>query len=420
MTISKKLIQVYRSIAYSAFLFIVCLLLFVQNTSGQKNYVPGSLTFANGDTAKGYIDYRHWSKSPENITFKKTIDGAETTYSPMDLISFAVAGEKYYSAITQVDAGNVNNNSDNRELITKTDTIFLLTVIEGEKSLFCYRNNQAKEYFYIKTPSGFEILEYKTYMSDYQGYDAMRENKKYTGQLMSYLNDCESIPAQLQRLNYKYTELVKLFNSYNECKGIKPEVQAKKKKVVAEFGLLAGISMADLNFSGSQYPMFEHQEYKPSLNFSGGLFSNIILVKNKKLALENDLILSSYKLSDSYTNDETIQKTFSTDLKYNYLKLHTLVNFRIAVHNTAIRFNLGISNGFAISKRFDTVSETAFVTHEEKWGDRIYEQGFIAGTAIDYKNYSIVVRYESSNGMSDYSNLKSTVSRFYFLLGYTF
>ena len=88
--------------------------------------------------------------------------------------------------------------------------------------------------------------------------------------------------------------------------------------------------------------------------------------------------------------------------------------------------NGGISNGFAISEKNYKKIESKFYSTEKVVEEsalnetRKYEQGFILGTGIKFKNYSFEIRAENGNGMSVYNALNSKTKRYYFLLGYRF
>ena len=49
---------------------------------------------------------------------------------------------------------------------------------------------------------------------------------------------------------------------------------------------------------------------------------------------------------------------------------------------------------------------------------RYYEQGLMFGFGCEYKRWSGELRYETSNGISDYTSLKSPVHTEYILVGY--
>jgi hypothetical protein len=51
---------------------------------------------------------------------------------------------------------------------------------------------------------------------------------------------------------------------------------------------------------------------------------------------------------------------------------------------------------------------------------RKHEEGFILGSGIRFKKCSFESRFEKTNGLSEYSGLRSGMNRLYFLLGYRF
>ena len=70
------------------------------------------------------------------------------------------------------------------------DTVFLQTLYRGEKSLFHFKDENAKPHFYIMD-NGYQHLVYKEYIISVYRFDnfekRIAENLKYKGQLTLYL-----------------------------------------------------------------------------------------------------------------------------------------------------------------------------------------------------------------------------------------
>jgi hypothetical protein len=111
---------------------------------------------------------------------------------------------------------------------------------------------------------------------------------------------------------------------------------------------------------------------------------------------------------------------------FGYLKLNNLFRYSQPFHGNALFINAGISNGYVISEtnhlRKSTIGLTSTIVEEQKALEytRKHEQGILLGLGGAVKRYSLELRYEVSNGVSDYSNYKSSVKRYFILLGYRF
>jgi len=83
------------------------------------------------------------------------------------------------------------------------DTVFLQTMIQGIKSLYHYKDSDGKDNLYIKQNECFDLLVYKKYLKIYEGASVVLENKKYTGQLTVYLQDCQQILSKIYSTAYQ-------------------------------------------------------------------------------------------------------------------------------------------------------------------------------------------------------------------------
>jgi len=233
-------------------LTVIGILLF-QTSFCQKNFMPGYIIRLNGDTIKGYINC-HWGENPRKIFFKKTLNENDIIYTPLAIKEFYVSGEKYKSAIISTEVSPVIQDivspqniafdklQYNSEFIIEKDTAFIQVFIQGNKSLYYYRNRLGKEQFYIKqdTSKYYELLAYKKYLEGNVAKNAglvvnsmdanksddkslnptqktIMEKDKYLEQLSLYLKDCPAIQPKIQKVKYTQSSLVKLFHSYYLC-----------------------------------------------------------------------------------------------------------------------------------------------------------------------------------------------------------
>lgn len=402
-----------------------------QPAFSQENFNEGYIVKQNGDTVLGFIDYRNWDKNPEKIRFKSNVDENAIFYNPTEIIEFGVKDEIYVGAIVNAEVSSLRSDKlgDNPELNIRVDTVFLQTIFRGHRSLFYYKNAEGRDNFYIMEGTEFELLIYKKYDVERDGREGIAENKKYLNQLALYLNDCVSIQTKVNKTGYKSTDLVKLFQYYYSCSASDDFFHKKLDKAYIETGLLAGVSLTSLNFSSSGFPYLAEAEFDQSINFTTGLYLDIILPKNQgKWSVNNEIFYTSYNVTGTYveSKSDNFYETSISEIGYSYLKINNMLRFKYPLGNMFLFANAGIANGFAIAETNYkestlTVSSTETVTEGVAMDETSkYEQSFLLGTGARYNKFSFEFRYENGNGMSAYKNLNSSARRFYFLFGFRF
>lgn len=240
----------------------------MSNSFSQENYLNGYIIQLNGDTLKGFVDYRNWKINPDKINFKEDLNGVKTNYAAIDIKAFGVEGEKYVSAIaeTEISPSSLNNITPDQALNIIIDTSFLQTIIEGEKSLYYKVNRFGNDQFYVKIDNKYELLTFKRYLVKKDGKDIAAENKKYIGQLSFYLNSCSELQSKLKDTEYSTKSLKELFFMYYSCTGSEIEFVKEKEKVKVEFGFLAGLSLTTLKFESEEFDYLVNADYPYSAN----------------------------------------------------------------------------------------------------------------------------------------------------------
>lgn len=397
----------------------------------QENYIPGYVIRNNSDTLFGLVDYRDWANNPDKISFKTSIENNTVSFTPTDIIEFRVGAEIYVSGIINTEVSQVQTSKldDDDQLNIKVDTTFLQTLFRGEKNLFYYKNSTGRENFYIQQDKGFELLIYKRYLIHQDGRHRSAENITYLGQLSLYLSDCKTINSRLTNTLYKQNSLIKLFQYYYKCSSSDISFQKDVDKVRVEKGIMAGVSLTSLKFRSESLEYLAEANYSLSINFSTGLYLDLILPRNHgKWSINNEILLSTYKVKGRYEDyqHENFYSTTTTEIGYSYLKINNLGRYKYPIGRLFLFLNAGISNGFAFNETNYKRKESKFysterVVEELALNDtRKLEHGIILGTGIKYNRLSMELRFEIGNGMTQLHDLNAITKRFYFLLGYRF
>lgn len=413
---------------FTAFTFLT----FIGSTTfSQEKFVSGYVVDQLGDTLRGYIDYRNWGINPEKVLFKVDLNSDSKVFTPADIREFSVNGEIYFAATVDVETTPTGTDDlkFDAELKIEKQTVFLQTLVNGDKSLFFLKTDKGRENFYIKENGMFTLLIYKRYLKNQQGTSVAIENKRFLGQLTYYLKDCAEIESKIKKTEYTITGLMRLFSAYGKCTSSNISFEKKEDKFGFELLAIAGCSFTNLSFSGKDFAYLEFAGYEQSTNVSLGASFNIILPRNNgKWSIYNELLFSSFSVDGFYNDYESDLKyvKYYTKLEYSYLKMNNMIRFKYPFGHFSLFVNGGMSNGFVISEKNYLKRESMFYTientEETKAIEEIrkYEQGYVLGLGSSYKNISLELRYEKGNGMSSFKNLNSTTKRIYLLVGYKF
>lgn len=401
--------------------------------SAQEKYESGYIIAEKQDTIKGFIDYRNWSKNPEEIHFKNTIEGEEKVYGFSKMTGFHVHDEHYMRAEVTVDVSPYKSNqlSDSPIPQTQQDTVFLMVLTEGPKSLYYLKDKSDKVHFYIRKDQNYELLNYYQYKLATDSQSGIITIDRFKQQLQEYFSDCPGMQRRISMLSYSKNRLTKIFKSYyEEFSTSKPSFVQKTERVSVQTGVLAGLSATKISFKGSSAPYLTGQDFPVSYNISAGAFLNLVFPRTqRKLSLYNELIFTSFKTSnhtEEYVSDQN--HSFSdVSLGYSYIKLNNMIRYKFPMHAFDLFINAGLSNGLVVSETNSRRKETYFFSDQGSITEikaiefsRKHEEALLAGIGGTVKKYSLEFRYETSNGMSGSTNIKSPVKRYYFLLSYRF
>jgi len=393
----------------------------------QKNYQPGYIITFSGDTVNGFIDYRNWGINPTEITFMNA-SGETRYFSPLNIKAFSVSNENYISGIVKVDADfyNDQNLSYSGTYTYRTDTAFLRTLVQGDKSLYQYKDINGKEHFFIGTSNGPEVLRYKLFLKDIDGKKTIVSDKKYIGQLYLYLRDCAEINEKLRDTRYKEADLTALFSAYYKLTHKNIRFKNREEKTPVSFGFITGVSISRLKFKGDGDENLTETEFPSSTNIPVGIFLNFGLPRSlAKWSVANELLYTSYKTSKTYMENQ--YKTSYATLGYGYLKLDNMLRYSYYSGRLSLFLNAGFTNGLVVNETNYKKTIKSYSSGEENVTEgkvideiRHFEHGFLAGIGCNYIKIMAEIRYETSTGMSQYVDIKSPVNRIYLLAGYQF
>jgi len=161
---------------------LLCLILPLAALS-QSNYRPGYIIKNNGDTLKGYINYRTWKKSPKSIEFKQTITAkTPVIFDAPALNGFKIPGFDSYVAYIgpiSTDKNNMPDLPNHLDVSTRLDSVFLKVISTGPNVSLLQSADTLKERYFImdKNSAPTELVFHQYYDEGKIGINAPFRNQ---------------------------------------------------------------------------------------------------------------------------------------------------------------------------------------------------------------------------------------------------
>lgn len=417
------------------FLLAAILLPFSLSLSGQ-DFKQGYIVEPGGDTNKVLIHYQNRISTPEQIKVKQSPDAGIVTLGAEDISGFGVAGDVFIKATVEHDTRlrEVNDLDHNKDPKLVTDTVFLQLLVEGEKSLYLYRDRQRQDNFYIRQDDRPVLLVYTKYLYEDETATYQRENQTYKGQLINYMKDCRAVFEQINKADYQTSSLLSVFDYYyvNCAEPDVPEYVFDKNKLKLKFryGLFAGYSMSKIHFTGQpvqNYYLVE-SDFPISNDYVLGGFIEMVFPWGKgKLTFNNEIEFTRFKTSAYYIDyrSEAQQYEYSTDFHFNVMRVNSMLRYLIPIRNLNFYVNAGLSNQFLAEKQNQTYFVKTITGNEYgHWQTGVdtesYAMGLIAGMGLRYSGVFAEFKYQTTDQLTRIMNLEFSWNQYTFTLGYMF
>ncbi|SHI59629.1 Outer membrane protein beta-barrel domain-containing protein [Hymenobacter daecheongensis DSM 21074] len=213
---------------------LLLLLLFVAlHARAQSDFRPGYALTLTGDTLRGQVDYRGNTRNTRVCQFRSTASAATTEYTPDQLRGYGVSGGQQYLST---------------ELPGKVPTkVFMQIIVQGGLSIFRYTDTDDKEFFYAR--KGAEplqaLVQRDTTINTFDKYTRLQTSSRqrqyfYRNVLWSRMADCPAAQVMLPKVSLVQSELAKVGQAYNQCKGT-AQYAVTKPASRLRYSVMAGV-----------------------------------------------------------------------------------------------------------------------------------------------------------------------------------
>ena len=302
---------------------------------GQQNLQPGYIILNDGDTLRGFIDYKEWHKNPSEISFGTALNKPTNSYSTDEIVYFEVTGKKSYYRFrvrVSMDTRSLSSLAEKKDSSSRTEGEFLRTVSKGKNISLFSLNDEVKLRWYVKQTN--EAAPQELLNSIYRAGGQVMNEREYRVQLYriasSYSVAGEEMTRIISRANYTEQSIRKICDLIN---GNNPnEVGEKKNLDKAEsrvrFFAGTGITRGVITFSGES--RYTGQQPSVSLTplLTGGI--DIYLVPDiGRVYFRNSLTYTNVNSEVKSEVEEYYHATeqYVLELSQQNISIHSQLNY---------------------------------------------------------------------------------------------
>jgi hypothetical protein len=419
-------------------LFIALLIALPAIIFAQPNFHEGYVIKNNGDTLKGFINYREWVYSPTEIEFKPGNGADVAKFGPGAIKSFQIKGlENYFSY-----SGRVSTNENifpalpyRLDTATQQKAVFLKRLVAGNNVTLYYNNEQNKKRFFIaetnQPPVELKYYEYYVAIGGNEIFDNV-----FRGQLIllnnKFKNGSQKLLNAIAEARYVQSDLEQITTRLNDENISSPAASENTNSHPKSARFFAGLGANDItttykyiqsvnsvsNSSGTttsyDYASYHSNTIAPKINLGLDIFINPNV---------QQFIFRS-ELSFSYSNglfDRTVEAVDGDFLTYNYqftqyttsLTPQLLFN----VYNTD-KLKFYIDGGVTLNLSSYTYNNAAEVAQNSLQLNSFWAYfPFQAGVVFN-KKAEVYFTYSTGASFSNYTDF--SVSNQYMSLGFKY
>lgn len=309
---------------------LITLLLSGLNLFSQSNFKEGYIVNLQGDTLKGYVDYNTASQNTKRCTFKLSIEGKSTIYTPTEISSYSIVGVRHF---------------DSRYLeVADNNKVFIEKIISGNISLFKYHNS----FFVQKNDTVLIPLERKVLKNVYKGAKKGNINtNKHLGILLFLMNDKPELKSEIGRTLLNERSLTDLISKYNmKIGGPSQAFKSNLKWTKFQFSLKGGYLFSKLKINSNEHGIDYllngwDLAYAPTVGVSVDI-SSPRLYERVKLTIGGNYYYTNY-LTQHIQEEGNQEIRSNVKLEISTISIPLGLKYTIPINTFDLNFGIGIA-----------------------------------------------------------------------------
>ena len=360
-----------------------------------------------------------WNNNPKKFEYKLSSD-ASTQYANIQTVKeFGINGiSKYISADVKIDrsSNSIKEMSDVMNPVFEEEQLFLKLLIDGDASLFIYRDGNLSRYFYKVKDSEIKQLVYKKYLSN----GRINENITFRQQLLNDIK-CPSIALNdIENIDYRKESLIRIFTKYNQC--INSDFinfEEINDKDAFNLTLRPGVNLGHLKIENSDSPS-RNINFDKKINVRFGIEAEFILPFNKdKWSIITEPTYQYYASTQSKETQSISGGIIVSEVDYQSIELPIGVRHYFYLNNSSKIFtNVSYVFDFAINSSVEYRRSDDLILNSLKVQSR---RNIAVGIGYNYNNkFSLETRFQTGREILNENVLwKSRYQTISLILGYT-
>lgn len=375
------------------FMLVFCVLNI--STQAQNYFEKGYLIDNQGNRKECLIKNNDWQNNPKRVQFQD-INGGQTLAASVESVQeFGVSKQfKYVRANVSLDRRSPSSSGSYQEGAFEAETLFLKAVVEGQASLYVYKQGNLLQFFFSVGGQPLQALIYKKYlrvvdkvsMNGLKSAEKIEQDLTYRRQLWEKIH-CEGMAfSTLNATRYTEEDLSAYFVQYNQCIGgtMVNYADYKPHKDLFNLSVRPGWSLASLSIFDRDDDI--DIDFASSQNFRLGIEAEFFFpFNNNKWAFTIEPNYQFYRASWIRKSPDTAHQQQSISAKYHSIELP--IGLRYYLYSKAPNrwfIDWVGSLNFAIKSKID------FETSDDL---RIIPNPNLGvGVGFAHKNYSIQIR----------------------------
>jgi len=362
------------------------------------------------------IKNNDWKNCPTKFIYQLSEGTEQITLNIATVKEFGIyTVSKFvrYEGNIDVSSDNLERISDKKNPVFEEQTLFLKVLLEGKANLYQYNEEGMERFFYSNDGGLIKPLVFKLYRDE---ESIVKKNDEFKKQLWNEVKCFNVDVTVFEDLKYEKNDLTQFFKNYNKCNNSEA-VTFEKKQRKNQFNLSLRPSLTSSSLVvDKQDTSTNDVDFGNKTGLRFGVEAEFILPFNK-----NKWSLIFEPAYQGYSNETT--KTFRPGTIAEYKETYK-------VNYTSIEFALGLRHYFFLNNNAKFFLNGSFVLDNSN-GKSIIDYpsnpdltikksyNFAFGLGYKYKKFSLELRYQNRNLLTDYSYYNSEYKSFSTIFGYT-
>ena len=195
----------------------------VFSTAAQTKFDKGYYIGNDESRVECLVNIQQTKRTPSEFLWKINETDEPQTAAAISVREFGIIkGNKFISALVNLDisSDDENNPSEQADPDWSEQKLFLEVLVEGEASLYHYKQPTIERFFYRVNSGPIRQLVYKLFRTPGDENAVIRTNESFRQELWRNVKSEATDLAALGKVKYGKDDLISYFTGYNKSGGI--------------------------------------------------------------------------------------------------------------------------------------------------------------------------------------------------------